>query len=505
MDWLLNAEMMLPKRPFKVTEVDDKEVVGNVKFTWGTSSCESGNSISLKVKGEQSKEQIDYYSRDPEYKMYETCNDPSLCSPVSQNEYLNEISHLLKYTVDLEYHNVPLAVKNYTNKAYLCLKNYYFWQSDIAQIMVRNPEDRVKAVFRIDPMTLRRVNITIKTPVENVTMKDLPLPIKLSPVNVKSSSNWWGLGSTNDFYDVCHVSSNKVKTFDDVEYRVPMSTCYAVLAKDCSSESNFAVLMKKLREGTEQKEVKIITPYQRIILRPESGDQVSVQTNGQKYNPSEEPQEIVQHGHVVIRIEKEGPYVKIVLPESGVKVYFDGYACNIKLSKMYQNQQCGLCGHYDEEHSDEFRTADFREVDDVREFYKSYIIKDSECTLPEDNKICDDSDCEYTPYWETNDKIESEEEQLTSEKPTYRTKIVESGDQLCFSSVPLPLCAPHSYPEKYNSEKRVNYVCFDRDEHRAEMYERRVRSEGETLSELKNQQATFTRVEKVVEKCSSYY
>lgn len=95
-------------------------------------------------------------------------------------------------------------------------------------------------------------------------------------------------------------------------------------------------------------------------------------------------------------------------------------------------------------------------------------------------------------------------EQMTSEKPTYRTKIIESGDQLCFSSVPLPLCPPHSYPEKYSSDKRVNYVCFDRDEHRAEMYERQVRSESETL-ELKNQQVSFTRTEKVVEKCSSYY
>jgi hypothetical protein len=502
----LNAEMMFPKKPYKVSEVDDKEIVANAKFSWGVRSCEdSENLISLKIKGEQSKEQIEYYSRNPEYQMYQNCEDKSLCSPISQYDYLNEISPLLKYTVDLEYRNVPVVVKNITNKAYLGLKSYYFWQTDIAQIMVRNPENKVRAVIRIDPMTLQRVNITIKTPCENATFRDLPLPMRMVPVNTKSSSHWWGMAQSTEFNDVCHVSSNKVSTFDNVEYRVPMSSCYAVLAKDCSSESKFAVLMKKLHESTEMKEVKIITQSQKIILRPtsESGESITVEVNGETYNP-EEAREIKQHNHVVARVEKEGPYVKITLPETGVKVYFDGYACNVKLSKMYQNQQCGLCGHYDEEHTDEFRTADFSQVDDVREFYKSYIIKDSQCSLPEDSKICDDSECEYTPHWESNDKIESEDEELTSEKPSYRTKIVESGDQLCFSIVPLPLCAPHSYPEKYGTEKKVNYVCFDRDEHRAEQYERKVREDDEHL-DLKNMTPSFNRVEKVVEKCSSFY
>jgi hypothetical protein len=492
----LKTEIMFPKKPYKLTEVDDKEIVGNAEFSWGR-SCESENRITLKVKGEQSKEQIELYSRDPEYKMYENCEDRSLCSPVSQHEYLKEISQLLKYTVDVEYKNVPVAAKNITNKLFLILKNYYFWQTDIAQIMVRNPEEKIKAIIRIDPMSLQRINITVKTPTENTTFKDLPLPMKLSGFNVKNSWSW-----NNQFTDTCHVSSHKISTFDDVEYKVPMTTCYAVLAKDCSPEPSFAVLMKKLSENTEQKEVKIVTQEHRIILRSDSNDRVSVEVNGERVNP-EESKEYSKHGHVVCRVEKEGPYVEIILPESGVKVYFDGYACNVKLSKMYQNQQCGLCGHYDEEYSDEFRTADFRRTDDVREFYKSYVMQDQQCSLPTDDKICNDEDCDYEPAWESNDNIESEDEMLSSEKPTYRTKIVELNDQLCFSSVPLPQCPPHSYAERYGNEKNVNYVCFDRDEHRAEQYERQVRSEGQVL-ELKSLTPTFNRIEKLVEKCSSY-
>jgi len=495
----LNAELMYPKKPFKISEVDDKEIVGNAKLTWGR-SCESENLISLRVKAEQSKEQIEQYSNDAEYKMYEKCEDRSLCSPIAQYEYLNEISQLLKYTVDLEYRNVPVAVQNMTNKLYRLIKQHYFWQSEVAQIQVRNPENRIKAVIRIDPQTLQRVNVTLKTPTENATITDLPLRMRISPSNVKS--NWWTPSAS--FSDACHVSTNKVQTFDNVEYKVPMSTCFAVLAKDCSSESEFAVLMRKLSESSEQKEVKIVTQTQRIILRPASdnSESIVVEANGQRYNP-EESQEIIQHNHVVARIEKEGSYVKVVLPETGVKVYFDGYACNVKLSKTYQGQQCGLCGHYDEEHTDEFRTADFRQVDDVREFYKSYIVRDSQCTVPETDKICQDEECQYKPHWETNDKIESSSEELTSEKPSYRTKIVESGDQICFSTVPLPTCPPHSYAEKYGNDKKVNYVCFERDERQAESYERQVRLEQEAL-ELKNLTPTFNRLERVIEKCSAY-
>jgi hypothetical protein len=502
----LNAEVMKPTRPQKINEIDDKEIVANAKFSWGR-SCEGENQINLKLKGEQSKEQIDQYIRDPEYQMYEKCEDRSLCSPISQDEYLRQISQLLKYTVDLEYKNVPVSVKNITNKVFLMLKNHYFWQSDIAQILVRNPEDKIKAVIRIDPQSLQRVNITIKTPTENTTLKDLPLPMKIGGYNVKSNGQWWGLGE-NTVTDMCHVSSNKIETFDNVEYKVPLTTCFAVLAKDCSPEPSFAVLMRKQRDGSELKEVKIVTPEQRIMLRPqsESDDRITVEINGEQYNP-EESREHVQHGHVVARVEKEGRYVKIVLPDTGVKVYFDGYACNVKLSKMYQNQQCGLCGHYDEEFSDEFRTADYKSTNDVREFYKSYIVQDQQCSMPSDDKICDDEQCDYEPAWESNDKIESEDERLTSEQPIYRTKIVERGDELCFSTVPLPQCASHSYSEKYASEKTVNFVCFDRDDRQAEQYERQVRNNGEVLMEFNGPSfnPAFSRVEKIVEKCSSYY
>lgn len=103
-----------------------------------------------------------YESETPEYRTYENCRDKSWCSPISQKEFLNEVSDLLKYQVEIDYNNVPVAVQNYTNKLFTMLKHHYFDQADIAQIMVRNPENKIRATVTIDPITKHHINVTIK-------------------------------------------------------------------------------------------------------------------------------------------------------------------------------------------------------------------------------------------------------------------------------------------------------------------------------------------------------
>lgn len=152
----------------------------------------------------------------------------------------------------------------------------------------------------------------------------------------------------------CHVSSRKINTFDDVEYSVPLSTCYAILAKDCSSEPSFVVMMRKLTESTELKEIKIISRSHKVVFTPESDsdDRIKVNVNDRDY-PLTEDIEMPEGGYPVVRynasyfkiyymwnfywyflfrISKEGSQVKVELLSHGVTVYFDGYATNIEVS-----------------------------------------------------------------------------------------------------------------------------------------------------------------------------
>ena len=45
-----------------------------------------------------------------------------------------------------------------------------------------------------------------------------------------------------------------------------------------------------------------------------------------------------------------------------IEVRFDGYTVKTHMSRRYQEQQCGLCGHFDGESEGEFRRADNEET-----------------------------------------------------------------------------------------------------------------------------------------------
>ena len=99
-------------------------------------------------------------------------------------------------------------------------------------------------------------------------------------------------------------------------------------------------------------------------------------------------------------------YVKVDLAEVGVQVYFDGFAATIKMSPLYRNAQCGLCGHYDGEQNDEFRTADNELTTDVEKFHRSFFHQDEECKI-EERIVDDEQQYEYEPFvWEHEDEQE---------------------------------------------------------------------------------------------------
>jgi hypothetical protein len=489
---------------------------------------------------------------EPEYDYYndeERCKkDSELCSPVSIYSSLHETSKLMHYKLEAEYQNVPVVVKNITRKVFRALKTYFYWQSKVADVEVRNPENKVKIDLFIDPRSKQHVNVTVRSPRENVTFRDIPLPMKLRPLSLRRSSP---IRSFSDiYYDVaketyptCEISSRRVKTFDDVEYQVPITTCWSVLAKDCESESDpdFAVLIKKLTANDSKKKVKIITKEHKIELTPESAEyeRVKVFTYASaevRRSTSEEDvkvwidgeekrirdvESIVKHGHEIARIEKTGDAVKVVLPESGIRVYFDGYTAKIKMSPMLRNVQCGLCGHYDLEESDEFRSANYELSDDVRDFYRSYTLNEESCDyLEKDEDICETSECEYRRPSrlqkcrdingdnDVEDSRECEEEYESEEsrefEPIPRTKVIEQMSKICFSKTPVPVCPHHTYPKTYKPERKVVYGCLPREDSETEVLRRKVEVERRIPEEISSLPTSFHQEELIPETCSRF-
>jgi len=238
----------------------------------------------------------------------------------------------------------------------------------------------------------------------------------------------------------CHVSSRKVKTFDNVKLPISLPHCYTVLSKDCSSDPKYVVLMRKLSPNTDLKQIKIVTRNHKIVLTPsEHSDRVRITVNGQE-RPLNQDLELTVRGYPVIRIIKENQQqVKVECLTHGLKLRFDGYVCDIKVPQMSYNKQCGLCGLTNMElksgfrtneflgmtqfrtneflTTPEFRTNEFLTTPNVRNLFIKYVTSDcrytetdDECTgynsmynkrtssmfSPEsENEMCDEINCPY--------------------------------------------------------------------------------------------------------------
>jgi hypothetical protein len=501
--WTLKAKIqsLYPKMPFTLVELkeesdDQRQFTAQLEAEWGS---DQQHSINLKVQGERSMWQK---RRQSKY-IAEAEQRRDSVSSINQYEQLMRVSMLDQYKVHVSY-KVPTVFRNYTNQVYRYLKYAKYEQSKVNEIEVNNPENRLQLQINIDPRTLQYVNISIETPRENTEMIDVLLPFAIRPINIRRS-----YGSIRSMKDLvftsiastvglpkCVVSKDRVRTFDKVKYNVPLTTCYSILAKDCSGYEHpaFVVLMKKIDQNREHKKIKIVTQEKQIEMWMEQNGQFKIRVNGKSVPTTE----IEQHD---IHQEGESTFV-VQLPTIGVRVTFDGFGAVIQMSHMYKNAQCGLCGHYNDEKTDVFRTASNELTDDLTTFHRSYLqTDDSECQVDE-TVVADKKRYRYdSKSWETNSdsnsnsgsssesKSKSSEEETSSttdsneevvdeRKPRLATKMIEYNHELCFSTKPIFECPTNSYPTEHQPEsKKVSFGCLPRTDAHAIRLEREVMRE----------------------------
>jgi hypothetical protein len=419
----LDSESMLPRVDREVSH----EVMTNARLTWGRTSCNTENHITLKTKAIKSNMENMFENDMPEYRMYQ--DDEYTRHSTFRNEFSSELSNVLKYHVDIDYNNVPLFIQNYTNKVFNMLKHHFYEQSDVSQIMVRNPENKIRCIITVGPINKQYIDLKIKTPKENTLIRDIPTPYIFTSMKTRRShlknlwgkdteesmnmwgrntdesmNTWWGESKYDDeTTTTCQVSGRRVNTFRNVEIAVPLTTEYVVLSKDCSSNPSFVVMIRKVSHSTDLKELKIKTRTHKVVLTPlsQSGEQIMITVNDRPVRINEDI-ELKENGYPVIRIIKEGSQIKVVLMNKGVNVFFDGYTCNVELSQVSRKNQCGLCGETDSElyGQSEFRTRDFTNTENFDEFYG----QDEDTEYPEDREFEDDYTCSNKRQWWGSDR-----------------------------------------------------------------------------------------------------
>ena len=565
-DWKLKSEfeVFYPETRYRLSEFSrDDTFLCQMKTKWGESSGDK-KEVEMKIQGRRSDKQMRLLEK-------ERTNYKSECSSsICQYNKLKEFSVLTDFKIDIDY-KLGNKEMNVTNKLYRSLKHFYWKQSDVNQINVRNTDNQVRCRITIDPKNKHLVNVTIKTPTEKTIMKDIYLPMKLQPVNIRTRSS--RVRSLSEMVQTlvepsmvkCEVRPSTIKTFDGLRMRLPFSKCYSVLAKDCakSDEPRFAVMVKNVEESSK-KQMKILVKHTKIVLKSDGSD-ITVVINGDS-KPCPTFQEITDSSdRVVVRIQKQGPYCKVSLPRTGVKVYYDGYGADVKLSQMYHSTQCGLCGHFDGERSRnrELRDSRNRYVS-LKDFHDSYLMKE-QCNVEDYIKDSsrysiygDDEEVRYDPDWRSkksgfcpglsldsvvrsdcNEQCSGDDSCSGEQKccfngcghqcvepistrhsswnsdsrdsrrrrsPIQRTKVIEQGSELCFSKNSVPKCPHGTYPQ-YESEQKVVYSCLSRsgtDGDRADRYHRQSMSGHPVVEEVKNLPASFTQTEAIPKSCISY-
>jgi hypothetical protein len=181
----------------------------------------------------------------------------------------------------------------------------------------------------------------------------------------------------------CQVSGRKVNTFRNSRISVPLTTEYVVLSKDCSSNPSFLVLIRKLMQGSDLKQLQIKTRTHKVLITPlsQSGEQLKITVNGRPIRIQEDI-ELKENGYPVVRLIKEGSQVRVELLNKGVHVEFDGYTCKVELSQVTRKNMCGLCGKSDSE----YRTRDFTNTKNFNDFFG----QDEETEYPEDREFDDE-------------------------------------------------------------------------------------------------------------------
>jgi HEAT repeat protein len=533
------ASVQYPRSAQSFSQLEGKRVVAQMKTTWGADNCQEENKVEIKMNAQHSQKQQEMWESEPEFSYWRREQDQEQnleqYSPIQKQEALRKAQQLFQYNLEAKYSNIHPALKNATAKVFKAIKNYYYWNTQEINFDLENPANTIRAQMTIDPRNRQFFNLTVKTPVENVTMTDAKLPIQLLyPVSIRKVQS--EIESQADFVENvmspmlanCRLSSQRLQTFDQVSIRAPLSDCWTLLSKDCDNEAqpSYAVLVKKTSAESEQKAVKIITPQQTVQITP-SGSRygaLKIKVNGKEISEEELP-----HREQQIQIEKseEEQMVKVALKEAGVRVQFDGYSVKVQMSPALQARQCGICGHYDNEVEDELRTPQNEIASDARRFIQAHTLKGEQCQFPENLQDIDSSSEElsWEPRWEQDgsrqdSQADSDEQDKSasasseewdreeSVRPVQRHVVEEEGSKICVSSQKVPRCPRNAFPQQYEAEKRqVVFRCISRSHPQAHRILKIAREESQlpqwVEDEMKQQEEeAYTSDYSIPKRCS---
>uniref|UniRef100_A0A8R1ELF4 Vitellogenin n=1 Tax=Caenorhabditis japonica TaxID=281687 RepID=A0A8R1ELF4_CAEJA len=462
------------------------------------------NTLKININGQQSPEQKKWVKQ---------------IEQAPEHETLLEAARLDQYQAvcEFDFEQKPAQYFNrYWSLVQAYLRSQYPWTSRIESREESSRKNVVRALFNIEPRQRQTVNMTIETPMETTALERFELPFQLptAQIHYQPRNNRF---EEKPFFEKmvrhaskqakCAIKSTKIQTFDEVTYRNQFTPCYSVLAKDCGSEEKeprFVVLMKKINEKKEWKNMKVLLGKQEIEMYMSEQGLVCL-VNGEELEYQKDTQ-MDKKQFNLIWLNKN----TIKFDSDDVTVQFDGVNARIHLSALYRNQQCGLCGHYDNEKETEFFDAENKE-NTIPKFAKSFLYQDSKCDYETEIFEKEDNFRRVEREQEQDEQeINYEESRREQDEPTEQVVVFEREHEICFTQKPVSRCENGKSQE--TKKQKTNVYCLPSSNSWARRQMREIRREPFTqwpehkLSNLREQPQMEERVMRVAvdQKCEKY-
>ncbi|KAF3690857.1 Vitellogenin-1 Vitellogenin I [Channa argus] len=328
---------------------------------------------------------------------------------------------------------LPHSLKHWSKRA------YYYIPDSLLNGMIEgknnnNPKQvSITAVATSD----KTLDIIWKTPRRTVYKQGWRLPITL-PIDEIS-----GLSIFSDITDKvqhlfykagaaeCSFAGDTLTTFNKRRYHneMPLS-CYQVLAKDCTDEMKFMVLLKK--DHIEQNNLNVKIADIDIDLYPKNTE-VILNVNGMEIPINNLP---YHHPTAKIHIRPKGEGISIYAPSHGLhEVFFDKNSWKVHVVDWMKGQTCGLCGKADGEVRQEYRTPSGRLTNNTVSYAHSWVLPAESC----------------------RDTVEC---RMNFESVQLEKQVNSHGEEpKCFSVEPVLRCLPGCFPVK-TTTVTVGFHCL---------------------------------------------
>lgn len=142
---------------------------------------------------------------------------------------------------------------------------------------------------------------------------------------------------------VCTVDHDSFKTFDDVEFQYSLpGHCTHVLAKDCTKNNVFMVLMSKETEIPDNKVIEIFVEREKIRIEHLVEGRYQIQVNGEIVDMPKNSYRLKNVATIFVEPEKEELHVSC---DAGLEVEMvRGTKIDVRVSPYFFNRTCGMCG-----------------------------------------------------------------------------------------------------------------------------------------------------------------